>query len=121
MIPYVNTMLVAWGRWAARGSDGGIGWASVSPMFKDAPSGNGYGSKMPLGVGDIDDDCEFTDSAVRRLCDDDKLLLVQAFVRRMKVKDIAAANGWHRQRVSERLNAVGVRFLGHMNDVAAGC
>ena len=122
MIPWVNTMLMAWGKWVVRGRDGGVGWPSVSAMFKDAPAGVGaYGSKPPLGVGTASDDCEFMQQAVARLDDADQGLLREVYVVGGTTKEIAARLGWHRQRVPERLVGVGNRLMGHMNDIAAGC
>lgn len=122
MIPYVNTLLVAWGRWVVRGRDGGTGWPSCSAMFKDAPSGVAVQrSREPLGIGDRSSECEETHSAVSRLNDADKLLLREVYVVGGTTKEIASRLGWHRQRVPERLDAVGCRLLGHLNDVAADC
>lgn len=122
MIPYVNTLLVAWGRWVVRGRDGGTGWPSCSAMFKDAPAGvSVYGSKPPLGIGAGSSECEQTHVAVSRLNDADKMLLREVYVVGGATKAIAERLGWHRQRVPERLDAVGQRLLGHLNDVAAGC
>ena len=89
-------------------------------MFRDGLAGvMPAESRPPLGVGRGADDCEFTDKAVKRLEDADRNLIKAVYVERLRVKEIAARFGWHRQRVSERLNAAGDRLLGHMNDLAA--
>ena len=122
MIPYVNTLLVAWGRWVVRGRDGGTGWPTYSSMFRDAPAGvSPYGSKPPMGIGSGADDCEFMHRAVARLNEADQMLIREVYVLRGSTKEIAARLGWHRQRVPERLAAAGNRLMGHMNDIAAGC
>lgn len=119
MIVYVNSLLAAWGRWAVRGRDGGVGWPSVSAMFKDAPAGSSYGSKPPVGVGCGYDDCEVTDKAVRRLDEVDQLFVREVYVVGGKTVEIAARLGCHRQRVPEKLERVHQKLLGHLNDLAA--
>lgn len=122
MIPYVNTLLVAWGRWVIRQQDGGVGWPKCSPMFSDVPHGVvPAGSKPPLGIGARISECEQTDTAMRRLNEADRMLLREVYVIGGTTKAIAERLGWHRQRVPERLDAAGVRLLGHLNDLAAGC
>lgn len=122
VLPYVNTLLVAWGKWVVRGQDGGTGWASCSMMFKDMPAGVAvHGSREPLGIGNMSSECEETHQAVSRLNDGDKQLLREVYVVGGTTKAIAERLGWHRQRVPERLDAVGQRLLGHLNDVAARC
>ncbi len=120
MIPYMNSLLDAWGRWVVRNQDGGVGWATCSPMFRDGLAGvMPAESRPPIGVGRDADDCEFTDKAVKRLEESDRNLIKAVYVERLRVKDVAARFGWHRQRVSERLNVAGDRLLAHMNDLAA--
>ncbi|WP_374245293.1 antiterminator Q family protein [Zoogloea sp.] len=122
MIPYVNTLLVAWGRWVVRNQDGGVGWPKCSPMFNDAPVGAvPVGSRPPLGIGWCIDECEQTEQAVQRLNEADRMLLKEVYVIGGTTKAIAERLGWHRQRVPERLDAAGGRLLGHLSDVAAGC
>ena len=76
MIPYVNSLLDAWGRWVVRNQDGGVGWGGCSPMFRDGLAGvMPAESRPPLGVGRGADDCEFTDKAVKRLEDADRNLI----------------------------------------------
>lgn len=121
MLPYVNTLLVAWGKWAVRNQDGGVGWGSCSPMFRDVPSGVMPGaSRPPLGVGGQASECEQTDAAVRRLPEADRNLLKEVYVVGGTTKAVAERLGWHRQRVPERLDAAGQRLLGLLNDVVAG-
>lgn len=38
MIDWVHAELIAWGRWAARLEAGGLGYAHISPMFKERVS-----------------------------------------------------------------------------------
>lgn len=91
-------------------------------MFKDMPAGVAvHGSREPLGIGNMSSECEETHQAVSRLNDGDKQLLREVYVVGGTTKAIAERLGWHRQRVPERLDAVGQRLLGHLNDVAARC
>lgn len=90
-------------------------------MFKDIPAGVGeYRSREPLGIGSLSSECEQTHEAVKRLGDDDQVLLREVYVVGGTTKAIAERLGWHRQRVPERLDAVGQRLLGHLDDIAAG-
>lgn len=90
-------------------------------MFRDMPAGVAvHGSREPLGIGNRSSECEQTHEAVKRLGDDDQKLLREVYVVGGTTKAIAERLGWHRQRVPERLDAVGQRLLGHLNDVAAG-
>lgn len=120
VIPYVDTLLVAWGKWVARQQDGGVGWPSCSPMFKDTPSGvMPSASKPPLGIGGLSSECEETDKAVKRLSEAEIQLLRSVYVDRETAKSIAERLGCCRRTVCNRLETARAHFLGHVNDVAA--
>lgn len=124
MITYVNGLLSAWGRWSNRGQDGGIGWPRVSSMFKDAPSGGGYESKPPLGVGCQSSECEDTDKALQRVKNESEQLfeLAVAFYKGGGTgQEIACRLGVSKRTMYGRLDTLHQRVLGHLNDIAAGC
>lgn len=119
---YMNGLLAAWGRWAVRGRDGGTGYPTCSPMFRDAPAGSYLGPGLPLGVGASSEECEITDQAVQRLADPaDKELLRLAYQQREKTVDIARMIGCTRETVSRRLERVQARVKAHLEDIELGC
>lgn len=120
MIVYVNTLLVAWGKWAAYGRDGGVGWPSCSPMFRDAPSGRGFGSSLPVGVGMHSDDCEVTDRAVSRLPDDLRRLCVEVYQIGGKTTEIAERIGIARETVSRKLDRAHQLVLHELQEIELG-
>lgn len=61
----IEVLLSMWGRWAIRCASGALGYPSVSPMFRDAPRGDSYGSAIPMGF--TDSDILAVDAAVGRL------------------------------------------------------
>lgn len=112
MIVYVNGLLSAWGRWSNRDKDGGTGWPSTSAMFKDAPVGNHYGSKPPLGVGQGAAECEVTDKAVHMLKDQDVRLfdLAVAFYKQGGTgQEIAARLGIGKRTMYDRLQHLHIK------------
>lgn len=132
----VNGLLSAWGDWAVRGEDGGVGWAKCSPMFRDIPSGHcSFESKPPPGIGRQSSECEVTDQAVRMLKDQDVRLfdVCMAFYKPGVVKvDRARGEKLTGQKVADhlglskrtmyvRLETMKQRILGNLNDLGAGC
>lgn len=119
MIDYINVQLSVWGKAMVHRGSAGLGYPSVSPMFRDASHGGAYGSREPLGVSDsvyIDE----TDRAVQRLCPDDQRLCVEFYQVGGTAVDIARRLGIARQRLYERVHAVHCLVLGFLNDIAAG-
>ena len=50
----IEVMLSMWGKWAIRRASGALGYPTVSPMFRDAPRGDGFGDAIPLGFAEPD-------------------------------------------------------------------
>ncbi len=119
-IPYIDVQLSVWGKWAVRNSSKGLGYPSISPMFKDAQHGGTYGSQLPPGVCVLEYVRE-TDQAVQRLSPTDRALCVEFYQVRGTAVDIARRLGIARQRLYERLDAVHRAVMGHLNDIASGC
>ena len=124
MITYVNGLLSAWGRWANRDADGGTGWPRASMMFRDVPSSQEFGSKLPLGVGNQSSECEVTDKAVHRLKAQEQRLFdlaVEFYKRGGTGQEIAARLGIGKRTMYDRLDVLHQKVLGHLNDIGAGC
>lgn len=66
MLTHIDHALHAWGRWAVRHASKGVGWPTVSPMFRDYRSSNVYGSCEPIGTL-AEADCHDIDKAVGTL------------------------------------------------------
>lgn len=121
MIEYIHTQLSIWGKWSLANATKGIGYSPVSPMFKGARHGEGYGSNPPPGISiDCADSIRDTDSAVSRLGREQKLLCVEYYVRGGRNEDVAARLGIAKRTLYDRLHAVHQSLLGHLNDVIAG-
>jgi hypothetical protein len=116
-IPYIEVQLCVWGDWANRHAARAIGYPSTSPMFNDAPRGDGFGSAEPLGVEEYVYD---TDQAVRRLGPEMRALCVQVYQIRGRSADIARRMGIGRSTLYAKLGLLHRQVEGHLNDIAAG-
>jgi len=61
---WVDALLARWGKWAV--SAHALGYASTSPMFRDAPRGDAYGSGR-VEIGWTGQDIQDCDEAVKAL------------------------------------------------------
>lgn len=120
MIEYINVQLSIWGKWAARQNSKGLGYPSISPMFKDVKHGGTFGSQLPPGVCVLEY-VRVTDQAVQRLSEQDRALCVEFYQVRGTAVEIARRLGMARQRLYERLDVVHRAVMGHLNDIAAEC
>lgn len=87
----MEVLLSMWGRWAIRRASGGLGYPSVSPMFKDAPRGDSFGSQEPLGIGEPE--MLMVNAAVERLPGVLKLAVIETYQRGGSLRAIGARMG----------------------------
>lgn len=87
----MEVLLSMWGRWAIRRAAGGLGYPSVSPMFKDAPRGDSFGSQEPLGIGEPE--MLMVNAAVERLPGVLKLAVIETYQRGGSLRAIGARMG----------------------------
>lgn len=119
MIEYINAQLSVWGKWAVRQNSKGLGYPSISPMFKDVKHGGTFGSQLPPHVCVLEY-VRDTDLAVQRLPATDRALCVEFYQVGGSAVSVAQRLGIARQRLYERLDAVHRAVVGHLNDIAAG-
>lgn len=117
-VPYIEVQLAAWGRWAVRMAARSVGYPTVSPMFRDIPSGDGFGSSPPFGIDEYVHD---TDAAVQRLDHDMRSLCVEVYQVGGSQREIAQRLHTSQSRISGLVGRLHQQVLGHLNDIAAGC
>lgn len=86
----MEVLLSGWGRWAAKGGAKSVGYPRVSPMFRDARSGN-YESSLPSGLGSADFEC--VDKAVNGLPEFLRAVLIHRYVMGRSDREIACFVG----------------------------
>ena len=97
----IKTMLAIWGCWAGRQASRSLGYPTVSPMFRDAPRGDGFGSQVPLGVsGGAGPEIYRLDFDISRLPIVQKAALVEVYQIGGSFREIAARMGVKRDALS---------------------
>ena len=110
----VEVLLSAWGRWAVRVETKSIGYSSVSPMFREMRSGNGFGSAPPVGLNDAD--LRAVDAAVQRLPVILRATLNEFYKSQCSVRDLALHLGCNHKSASQYLNEARRRVAQTMED-----
>lgn len=87
----IEVLLCAWAKWAAAGHLSALGYAPVSPMFRDAPSGRGYGSAPPPGIGC--GELVAVDQAVNALPQLLKLIVIESYLIGGSLREVAIRCG----------------------------
>lgn len=110
----VEMLLAAWGQWALKRGSGALGYPSVSPMFRDAPRGDSYGSAIPLGMADSD--MEAVDVAVRRLPGVQRLAVVEMYQFGGSLRAVAARMGISDKTLAKYLDSAHKKIALDMAD-----
>jgi len=97
----IKVLLSRWGRWAIKRDSRGLGYPSTSPMFRDAPKGDGFGDALPIGIAETD--ILAVDAAVMRLPEGLRLVVIYIYQRCYSLRDAARRLGFSHQSVGKYL------------------
>lgn len=117
MITWVDVSLNAWASWAISQARREVGYPSVSPMFKDAPSGRVFESHEP---GVIRADLMQMDRAVMALPSLLKVVVVEYYQRRRSANDAAKALGVRKTQMYRYLDQAHLHIANHFDAVSVG-
>jgi len=107
MIKSIDDQLKLWGLWVVRSDARGLGYPSVSPMFRDTPACSVHRSAPPPGVFSNAERVEMINSAVAELGAADRALCYECYVVTGRTRaQVAVAMAIHRDTLYARLDAL---------------
>lgn len=99
----IVVLLAAWGRWANAHIAKAVGYPSVSPMFRDTPSGVAV-SSVPVGVCSGHDDMQAIDDAIRRLPGVLRMAVIEVYQFQKSQNEAGRSMGISQPSVAKYLN-----------------
>jgi DNA-directed RNA polymerase specialized sigma24 family protein len=114
---WVDALLARWGKWAV--SAHALGYASTSPMFRDSPRGDAYGSgKVEIGwTGQDIQDC---DEAVKALPAIARAVVVVHYQTQGSLNETARRCGVTAQTVGKHLDQAREMIAKHLGGASEG-
>lgn len=107
MIKSIDDQLKLWGLWVVRSDARGLGYPSVSPMFRDTPVCSVHRSAPPPGVFSGAERVEMINGAVATLGAADRALCYECYVVTGRTRaEVAVAMAIHRDTLYARLDAL---------------
>lgn len=104
MIQSVHDLLQAWGHWVIHSETRKVGFPPVCPMFRDSPSGGGWGSSPPVGAFRTTEDYYAVNRAVGMLSAPDRVLCAEYYVVRGGWRAVCQRMAIGRSALYERLD-----------------
>jgi len=107
VIKSIDDQLKLWGLWVVRSDARGLGYPSVSPMFRDTPACSVHRSAPPPGVFSNAERVEMINGAVASLGADERALCYECYVVTGRTRaQVAVAMAIHRDTLYARLDAL---------------
>jgi len=110
----IEVLLSVWGRWAIRRASGALGYPSLSPMFRDAPRWDSFGSAVPLGIAEPD--MVAIDESVQLLPAILKIVVIEVYQRGGNMRAVAGRLGVSYHTVAKYLMAAHEKIEVDMRD-----
>lgn len=95
----IDSLLVMWGRWAAKFYGEAVGYADTSPMFRGYKSDVEFRSSEPFGVRS--NDMSNVDNAVNSLPSGLRAVVISHYLYGGSVRDTAKRVGFHHRSVTD--------------------